>query len=499
MPSGYCAGYSPLPGPMGCSHPASTPPRASTPQSPTRRPSAAARAAVSPGRSASQSAPGSPRTCTPSTNWRFGYSGSWACASPEAFGVLVDDIVDLGDTGMLAVQGQGGRTFHVRDDRGAVVAVPYKPTLKTAAGCRVLVVPPRGSWNWSAWRSTPSTPTPTTGEVDPTARLVPGVKTADRSGQAAYRHAFEEATIAEGLSSADLGFAVSSHLLRKSCATDLAWAAGIEDAVRRRFMGHRAGDDVFGRIYTLDHPEVAPLARVAEILDNNIAATIGTLVTPTVKRVTWGTGNPIAARTDYVDATLGAAGWLVDPGSADDPLCDAERVSAELDIYRTTARRWLRDGTLPSVVVPDAVGMPRRFALLSHVWAHQDRMVNRVMLPDLAQQLGVSYHELYNTVRRLGLEVEQHPTSREYQLSLDVAEALRAEQCRVRALRERSMKVAAAACQLAVAFSTAAVMSRKGNLEVDPETDASGALFVTRESVARLALDRRCETGAGRK
>ena len=36
----------------------------------------------------------------------------------EAFGVLVGDVVDLGDVGMLAVQGQGGRTFNVRDDHG---------------------------------------------------------------------------------------------------------------------------------------------------------------------------------------------------------------------------------------------------------------------------------------------------------------------------------------------------------------------------------------------
>lgn len=39
----------------------------------------------------------------------------------EAFGVLVDDVVDLGGTGLLLVRGQGGRLFRVRDDRGEVV------------------------------------------------------------------------------------------------------------------------------------------------------------------------------------------------------------------------------------------------------------------------------------------------------------------------------------------------------------------------------------------
>lgn len=35
----------------------------------------------------------------------------------EAFGVLVDDVVDLGDSGLLLVRGQGGRDFRVRDVR----------------------------------------------------------------------------------------------------------------------------------------------------------------------------------------------------------------------------------------------------------------------------------------------------------------------------------------------------------------------------------------------
>ncbi|MGH9101964.1 MAG: hypothetical protein ACRDYD_03120, partial [Acidimicrobiales bacterium] len=231
----------------------------------------------------------------------------------EAFGVLVSDLVDLGDTGLLAVQGQGGRTFSVRDEHGQVVAVPYKATLKTVAGSRVLVVPPALTGlirvAIEAFHTDPDT-----GEIDTTARLVPGLRTPDRSGQHAYRHAFEEATTAEHLATDDLGFAVTTHLLRKSCATDLAWAAGIEDAIRRRFMGHRAGDDVYGRIYTLDHPDVAPLAKVAEILDHNIALTIATLLTPTIRRVHWGAANPLAARAGHVDATLAAAGWQVDPG-----------------------------------------------------------------------------------------------------------------------------------------------------------------------------------------
>jgi len=254
-------------------------------------------------------------------------------------------------------------------------------------------------------------------------------------------------------------------------------------------MGHRAGDDVFGRIYTLDHPDVAPLRKVAEILDHNIAMSVGTLITPTLRRVHWGSTNPTLARADHVEVTLAAAGWLVEPGRSDDPLCDARRVAAELAIYPTTARRWMTDGTIPTVTLPDAVGVCRRYARLSDVWSRRDRLAGRILLPDLAEELGIAYHEAYHALHRLGLAVEQHPTSRPYHLSAEAADTLRAEQQRIQALHRRSMKLAAAARQLKVALSTAALLSRTGSLEVDLESDSSGARYVTRASVETYWFD----------
>ncbi len=400
----------------------------------------------------------------------------------EAFGVLLGDVIELGDTALLAAQGQGGRTFNVRDDHGTLVAVPYKQTMKTAAGSRMLVVPTKMleliHLSIDAFHADP-----VTGHIDPADRLVPGIHQANRSGQQGYCHAFEDAAIAERLSTADLGFRVSSHLLRKSLATDLAWQEGIEDAVRRRFMGHRAGDDVFGRIYTLDHPEIAPLVKVAAILDDKITASIGTLLTPTTRHPHWGKHNPLRDRAEHITATLTNAGWLVDPGSPDDPLCDAERVAAELDIHPNTARRWMADGTLAAIVAPDAQGVPRRYSRLRAVWAQRDRLAQRILLPDLAEQLGVRYHEIYNTVRRLGLAMEQHPATRMYEVTPEAADTVRSEFERVRALHRRSMKLPAAAVQLHLAASTARLLAQRGDLEVDPETDSSGTRFVTRTSV----------------
>ncbi len=136
----------------------------------------------------------------------------------EAFGVLVGDIVDLGAEGTLEVQRQGGRSFKVRNDDGLIVTVPDKMITKTAAGSRVLVVPP-GLMELIRVAIEAFHTDPVSGRVDRAARLVPGIQRADRAGSNCYQTAFTVATAAEGLASNDLGFRVSTHLLRKSLAT----------------------------------------------------------------------------------------------------------------------------------------------------------------------------------------------------------------------------------------------------------------------------------------
>ena len=400
----------------------------------------------------------------------------------EAFGLLVDDVIDLGDSGLLLVRGQGGRLFRIRDDDGRVVTVSHKESTKTEASSRVLVIPPvmmellRVALD--AFHMDPDS-----GDLEETARLVPGLRHGDESGQLSFREAFGNAAAAEGLDRDDLGFPVSPHLLRKSVATDLAWQPGIEDAVRRRFMGHRAADDVYGRVYTLDHPELTPLEGVARVLDEIIRGSIGSLLAPTTRRIRWGRSNRYLGRAAHVEATLGAAGWMIDPDSNDDPLCDTQRVASELGIAPTTARRWMRDGTLRCVIVADGDGIERRCARLSEVWLVRDRLSDRVLLPHLAEELGVRYHELYQSCHRLGLELERHPTNRQFEISNEAAQLLRDEHARVRVLHQRSIKLAVAARRLNLAVSTVGLMAKRGQLDVDPETDSSNARFVTRESV----------------
>lgn len=253
---------------------------------------------------------------------------------------------------------------------------------------------------------------------------------------------------------------------------------------------HRAGEDVFGRIYTLDHPDVAPLASVAAVLNDNIAKQIRTLLTPSTRRVRWTRSNPIFARTDHVSATLQAAGWLVEPGDPDDPLCDAPRVASELGITETTARRWMTDGSLPYIVAPDVHGAPRRFTTLSDIWRLREQLANVIRLPDLAEELGVRYGELYRSMRHLGLHPEQHRTSKEFTLTPSEADALRGEHARVHALHRRSVKMPEAARQLKLSWTTVRLLAKAGDLELDAETDTSGARFVTRASVESVWIAR---------
>jgi hypothetical protein len=111
-------------------------------------------------------------------------------------------------------------------------------------------------------------------------------------------------------------------------------------------------------------------------------------------------------------------------------------------------------------------------------------------LPDLAEELGVRYHELYRLSRLLNIELDRHPTSRQFEVPSEAAKCLRAEHLRICALHERSLKLAAAAQRLGLAVSTVGLMTKRAELEVDPETDSSNALFVTRESVEAVRVAR---------
>jgi hypothetical protein len=103
-------------------------------------------------------------------------------------------------------------------------------------------------------------------------------------------------------------------------------------------------------------------------------------------------------------------------------------------------------------------------------------------------ELCVRYYELYQTARRLGLELQQHPTSRQFDFTSESAQHLRTETARIQALHARAVKIAVAARELDLAVSTIGQMVKRGDL--DPETDSGGARFITRASVEEVRAAR---------
>lgn len=209
---------------------------------------------------------------------------------------------------------------------------------------------------------------------------------------------------------------------------------------------------------------------------------------PTEQRVTFGAANQMRDRSAHIDAVLGEAGWQVEPGDALNPLCDAARVGAEPGIAATTARRWMRDQVIPSAVNTDDFGNPRRRARLLDVQAVRERLGSRTLLRDVAA--GVGYHLAWHAMQRLGLSPFRDARTDELILNGEQNELLRAEFERLAALKARSIRLSSAATRMGVAISTVKRFVQAGELQEGPETDPSGARYVTLASVDALIASR---------
>ena len=235
----------------------------------------------------------------------------------------------------------------------------------------------------------------------------------------------------------------------------------------------------------------------AHAIDAMIDESIGTLLVPTIKRVPRARAKTHPRWMAQAQTVVDAAGWTDEGGTADDPLCDTGRVASELGIAHVTARRWMRDGTVPCVTITRQ-GRQARLARLGDVWALRDRLADRILLPELALELQMRYHELYQLARTLNLTLEAHPTSRALLVHPAAAQAIRDERRRITDLHARSVKVAVAARELGVAASTITVMIKRGDLVLDGQTDGSRARFVTRSSLGSVQRKRLVSPRTGR-
>lgn len=407
----------------------------------------------------------------------------------ETFGIRVAHVLDQGRHGLLAVEEQGGRWFAIRDEEDEVQRTQSKDQLKRRASKRVLVIPPILMTLIriviEAYHTDPET-----GEVDVDARLVPGIQRPNESGQGTFGTALRRACESAGFP----GRGVTPHHLRRSAASTIAWTPEFGEMAKRRWMGHRAGHDVFGRHYVLDDPSLAPMKGLADGVDEQVRQEVGDLMVPTAARHQWGREHPIRARLAFADGILAFYGWQVEEDEECDPWWSSSRVAAELGIANTTARRMLRGPDGEGGGELDAVKRSWGdrecwFARRSVVEAYRAARENRRDLNGVADELGLSYHEAYGLLESLGMKPETRPGERELHITDDHVDALASELDRVRRLHQRAMRIAEAARVLNKADRTLRGWVERGELDVDPETDSSGARFVTRASVADHLTD----------
>lgn len=399
----------------------------------------------------------------------------------EVYGPRVADLDDRGSYGLLTVAEQGGGQFRQRDERGRIVAVPRKDTLKTSWSKRVVVVP--GSLMVLLRQLIAAFHTDDSGVVDRDARLIPGIVAQDTAGVAGYRQALDQAFATEGLTYETLGFHPSTHWLRASLATDLKKCGHLPEQEVRRMLGHQPGDDVSDLVYFLDDPEhLAPFEQIAAALDAMVADQLGDLRTPS-RLPDFGHGNPIRGRLSAARELLTARGWLPADAEEPDAVCGTLRVADELGIAETTARRWMREGRL-ATEVETVEGVERRVARLEDVERLRDQLDAHMNVAELARTLGIDYHAMYRLVGRLDLDIPQGELDGRYRLTPAQCDIVRQEHDRIAALHRRAMRVGQAAEELGIGDRRVRHLIKEGVLEVDDETDLSGYRFVTRRSIA---------------
>lgn len=418
----------------------------------------------------------------------------------EGFGPHVGDVLDFGPVlgGAIVLGRQGGRPFLIRAD-GHVVAADEKEGMKNDTSHRAIRLP-RQLMGMVRVVIEAFHTDPVTGEVDLEARLIPGLRTEGRSGQQAHRAALSKAVTEAGMDT-ELYGKITPHELRAYLITDLD-RAGVDATLARRYVGHAAGNDVHATAYLRDPARAEEDLRawlpVTEALERLIDEQLGgTLLVPTAMRETFGTDNPLHARRRYVYTTLAAHGWYLEPSTdAGQALLSTEEVARVLGIGVTTARRQLRDGTIPG---GRPVQKGRRVVWMcpaEDVEAHRGWLADYPTIETFAADLGMTYHQCYALMRELNITGLQKVKGGDIRLTPHDIAVLRAEQARRQDMAARAVPLNVAAAELDVPLLVIEDLLRQGLLEEAHELGRTRQRLVTRTSVEQYARRRAGATAA---
>ena len=391
----------------------------------------------------------------------------------EAYGPRVGEIIRDGDYGIYVVDSQGGQNYEFWNDCGEAEIVAHIARVKGETSYRVMVLGPSlmglVELVEAAFHTNPD------GSLDVRSPLIPGIHALD-GGAAGYQTALKIA--ANGVFTTD---SLSSHDLRKGLCTDLAFSMDLTPVLQRRIVGHAAGDDVHGRIYILDHPDLVALKNAANQTEALIKSEIGSLLVATTKMPAFARTHPLYDRLPDARRILTNACALIDDR---DGLSSAE-VGALIGRAETTARRLIAGGVIK--------GRKRRNRAGVDLWTVDPKEVERFLasygdrrtIDEAAEHFGITYHQLYRLLGRLGTSPMVDPVTTRVLVDDEQMSQVAAELDRLQSLNERSMRIPVAAAALGRPVTT--IRSWVDiRLDRDSETDATGAAYVTRASVDRL-------------
>jgi integrase len=411
----------------------------------------------------------------------------------EAYGVLVEDVIDAGPgaPGLLTVQSQGGMKYRRRNADGTVSVTDRVEGTK-ADSYRIIVVP---AVLMDLIRVVIDVfHTDQDGAVQAEARLIPGLVSPGKSGQSQFRQALKTAAAAEGL---DLTFdkrrstrqrslqavTPTPHHLRKAFATALeADKARIEDI--RAVLGHLRGEEVIHQHYLLEDLDLKPQRAVAETLSAQIRAELGgRLLVPTRASCTSGRQPALACRAAEIDSALEAVGWLVtESGPAGDRL-SVKDAAALRGVSAVQIRDDIRTGKLQGTKAPrvDQNGL-RYEVVAADVLAACDLTADRLGMRELALELGVPYDRVRQYIRR-SPDLKCEPLGdRDYHVPDDVAAQVRAYFLEQEALEARAVRLPEVARELGISVAAIKTLVKRGRLVEDVRFHG-GIQSITRASL----------------
>lgn len=396
----------------------------------------------------------------------------------EGFGPLVCDFSRRDGVPYLKLRRQSGHQMTDRDEDGLFYVASSKEGLKTDQSIREVPLAESLGRLIELFIDVFHTD-PVTGAVDGNARLIPGLQNDDAAGSSSFRTWLDNA-----LAGAGIERRFTPHALRGSLIQVLR-EAGISKELRFRYVGHLdANQDIQEAHYNYESRpwELIPCSDAIEATLERLVP-VGTtghrLVSPTLVREQFGVGTRQHGRRASTAAALHRIGWWIDPdvststmgerdvdgapGSKKDRgrLLSSDEVAQRVGCTPATARRRMREGSIPAV----SVSAGKR-----QVWKTPEAdlvdflATQGLSVKDVAEQIGLSYHQVYELLKVLDLVPEEHEAGTAIRVSVEAMELVRAEVERRAEVHLDAMYVSQAASLLNLSVEAVETLIRTGVL-----------------------------------